>query len=459
MGPSLEPCTEVQHNRLGRPLRHLSDGPRPGPGAISRCVRSLATVVSVVTLMLASCLLCTQARADEGRTVRLTDAIQRAAEVGPGVSVASAGAGALAASRDAASTKLPAPPTVSVAAGPRVASSTTFDLQVGVYVPFSMRDVSGARTRSVDATRRFLREDLDRAKSDAGLRAALAWTRALEAHQILAVREATLERADELVALASRRVTSGVARPSELAMAAGDRAFAAAAVLDAEGSEVDALVELRVAIGAAPGARLKVEGDLATEVPAARARARAFAAENLAQSPTLRSTNAFASTARADVALAHSSSGPNLSVGAMFAREGDGSTIVLGSVSVPLPFVDAAAFDRSRAEAAARTAEADSQRVKVELEARLSLAAHDMEHTREVRERLTKDAVPMLREALRLSLAEVTAGTSDVGPGLTARQRLLAAEEAVAHSQGEVLRADLRFLHVTGKLLSETQAK
>jgi len=418
-------------------------------------VQRLGRLLAVV---LGLCLIPRFAQADEARVVRLADALERASAVGPGVAVASAGNSALSAARDAAGQRLPSPPNVTLAAGPRIgASGTSLDLQVGVYVPLSIRDLRGARTRSVETMRQGTHADVERARSDAGLRAALAWAHALEAREILAVRQATLERAEELVTLAKRRVSSGVARPSELAMASGDRAFASASVLDAEGAEVDALVELRVAIGAAPGEKLRLDGDLSLELPEAHARARAWAAENLGHNPALKAAQARASTARAEVVLAHASSGPTLSVGAMFAREGDGSSIVLGALSLPVPILDAAAFDRARADAIARTIEADGARLKAELAARLSLTVHDMEHTREVRERLEKEAVPMLREALRLSLAEVSAGTSDVGPALLARQRLLAAEEGVTHARGEVLRADLRFLHVTGRLLPEAR--
>jgi outer membrane protein TolC len=279
----------------------------------------------------------------------------------------------------------------------------------------------------------------------------------MEAMRILEIRKATLGRAEELVTLARRRVGAGVGRPSEVALAEGERAYAATSVLDGEGLLVDALVELRVASALPPGEEVAPAGDLARELPTVYASAHAPNGADVSDSPAVRLARAAEVRARAQVALTHATEGPQLSVGGMFAREGDGSTIVLGSVMVPLPFVDPAAFDRSRAEADALAANAEKGRVRSELDAHLSLVLHDMDHTREVRDRLEREVLPPLREALRQSLVEVSAGTTDIGPSVIARQRLLSAEEAATHASAEVVRADLRYLHAKGKLASEAR--
>ncbi|MBK8215376.1 MAG: TolC family protein [Myxococcales bacterium] len=393
----------------------------------------------------------------EGLRMSLHDALVAGAAKGPGVAVALAPRAANERARDASRALLVSPPTLTVSAGPRFGAGTTLDLQVGAYVPIMLRDVSGSRRGVAEASARVTAEDVERARGDAALRAGLAWSRAMEATRILEIRKATLGRAEELVTLARRRVGAGVGRPSEIALAEGERAYAATSVLDGEGLLVDALVELRVASSLAPGEDVSPAGELARELPAVYAKAHAPSGATVSDSPGVRLAAASEARARAQVALTHATEGPQLSVGGMFAREGDGSTIALGSVMVPLPFVDPAAFDRSRAEADALAANAEKGRVRAELDARLSLVLHEMDHTREVRDKFEREVLPPLREALRQSLVEVSAGTTDIGPSVVARQRLLTAEEAAVRASAEVVRADLRYLHVTGKLASEAR--
>jgi outer membrane protein TolC len=334
-------------------------------------------------------------------------------------------------------------------------NTTTLDVQVGAYVPFSVRNVSGARGRVVDATSTLVRADVERARNDAALRAATAWTRALESRELLAVRRATLARVDAVVELAEKRAKSGVALPSEVVLARGDRAAVLASVLDAEGLSTEALVELRVSLGLPAGAALEVTGDLAVEDPRIHGSALVWAKEMTSVNATLKTAAARERLASAEVSLAHATTGTQVSVGAMFAREGDGSSILLGSLSVPLPFVDPAAFERARARGAALTAGALTSRARADLEAMLSLALHEMDHTRELRATLEHDAFPALREAERLAEAQFAAGTSDIGPVLLARQRRLGVEESLTRARAEVWRADLRFAHVTGHLVPE----
>jgi outer membrane protein TolC len=408
----------------------------------------------VVAFVLAFVLLAPLARA-EGRVVTLHEAIRAGADAGPGVRVAEAPAASLDASRTASRSFLTSTPTLTAAIGPRLGNTTTLDVQVGAYVPFSVRNVSGARGRVVDATSTLVRADVERARNDAALRAATAWTRALESRELLAVRRATLARVDAVVELAEKRAKSGVALPSEVVLARGDRAAVLASVLDAEGLSTEALVELRVSLGLPAGAALEVTGDLAVEDPRIHGSALVWAKEMTSVNATLKTAAARERLASAEVSLAHATTGTQVSVGAMFAREGDGSSILLGSLSVPLPFVDPAAFERARARGAALTAGALTSRARADLEAMLSLALHEMDHTRELRATLEHDAFPALREAERLAEAQFAAGTSDIGPVLLARQRRLGVEESLTRARAEVWRADLRFAHVTGHLVPE----
>ena len=384
----------------------------------------------------------------------LSAALRAGADRGPAVAVAEAPGRALADTRSAARAFLSTAPALTAAAGPRFGAGTTLDVQVGLYVPISIRDVRGARAVTTDAATGLVAADLRRAKNEAAFRAATAWTRAVEGKELLAVRRSGLERVEVMLELAEKRSKSGVSLPSEVALARADRATAVATVLDAEGLFTEALVELRVATGLPPGTTIELAGDLVSPVDWLQTSARSGYAKGLGASPELAASAARARVARAEVTLVHASAAPSVSVGAMFAREGDGSSILLGQVSVPLPFVDPGAFDRARAEGSALAAAAQAARARVELEGARSLAVHEMDHTREVRATLERDALPAVREAERLAIAELTAGTSTVGPVSIARQRRLAVEETLTRARADVFRADLHFAFVTGQLLA-----
>lgn len=387
------------------------------------------------------------------RPLPLREALRAGAASGPGVAVASAPARMLPEARSAARAPLVTTPSLTAAVGPRFGSATTVDVQVGIYVPIALRDVSGARGAVVGASERLVAVDVARARNDGAFRAGVAWANAVEGKELVAVRADSLSRADAIVLLAERRARAGVALPSEIVLARGERAASAAQLLDAEGRLVEAVVELRVAIGASVDADVEAGGDLGTDALPAHANARRWARSG---GPEIDLATAREAAARAEVTLVHRTAGPSLSVGGMFAREGDGSSIVLGQLAIPLPFVDPAAFERTRGQAVADAAIAATYRARAEHAAATSLALHEMDHAREVRAVLEREALPALREAERLAVVQVSVGASDVSLALVARQRRLAAEETLTHARADVVRADLRFAHVTGHLVGES---
>ncbi len=359
------------------------------------------------------------------------------------------------AARDAARAWLVAPPILTVGAGPRVNGGSSLDLQATALAQLPLRDVRGARGRVARSSVDLVRDDTRRARFDAALRAAVAWSYGIEAKEVMRLRREALDQSEAIAAIAKKRAQAGVSMPSELAVTLGDVGVSRAAVLDAEGMLVEALAELRLATGESTTAAVDPAGDLYAQESQTLSIAAKWARQADAKNAGLRVAQTRSHVAQQETALVSATLGPNLGVGASSTREGTGNSVVLGVLSIPIPLVDHAAFERSRWQAQADAAAAQVRQVRTELQTLLAVAMHDIQHFRELRETLKNDALPPLREALRLATAQFSAGTQEIGLVLVARQRLIATEELLAHAAGEVVRADLRLSHVAGTLLPE----
>ena len=397
-------------------------------------------------------LLAASAARAAGEPISLRDAVARGGERGPGIEVAHAPSAAIDDADHAAGKLLVTPPQLSLMAGPRWNGGVTPELQTMVTVPVHLGDVRGARAGVVQSQRNLVAKDVARAREEAALRAAIAWSRGVEVKEIIRLRRLSLEQAQGLADVAKKRAIAGVSVPSELAMANGDLGVARAALVEAEGQLFEATAELRVALGHAPDAELDPVGDLYAEDPRIHAVGPAWARGAEARNSALQVLTARQGSAKAETSLVAATLAPNLGIGVSYMREGTGDSVLLGVLTLPIPVVDPAAFERARARAEEDRATAQVHRARQELGAQVALSLHEIEHLREVRAMLETNAIPPLREALRLAKVQVDTGTADVAVALLARQRLLAAEETLARSCAEVWRADLKLAYYTGQL-------
>ncbi|HEX7477430.1 MAG TPA: TolC family protein [Polyangiales bacterium] len=382
-------------------------------------------------------------------------ALRAGAQKGPGIEASAAPMSGLVSARQAARAWLVAPPIVTVGAGPRLNGGASLDVQATALAQLPLRDLRGARGQVANTSIDLVHADTRRARFDGALRAAIAWSYGVEAKEVMRLRHEALEQSEAIAATAKKRAQAGVSMPSELAVTLGDVGVARAGVLDAEGVLVEALAELRLATGESIAAPVDPVGELYEQDNDTLNRAAKWASEADTKNPGLRVAQKRQSVAQQETALVSATLGPSLGVGASYTREGTGNSIVLGVVSVPIPLVDHAAFERSRAQAQADVSAAEVRQVRTELKTQLAVAMHDIQHFRELCETLKTDALPPLREALRLATAQFSAGTQEIGLVLVARQRLIATEELFAHAAGEVVRADLRMAYVAGTLLPE----
>lgn len=381
------------------------------------------------------------------RTVAWTEGAAR----GPHVAVASAAANA-ASNVPSMATGLTLPPRVTFAAGPRYggAGPGGLDYSVGAFLDIPLRPLASARSKVGDALVVATSTELARAKVEGGFAAAVAWSHALEAKEVLAVRVRSEKGVEGLVSVAAKRVKAGVGLPSELMLARGDYGAAGAATLDAEGGVIDSYAELRLAIGAPVDEPIDPVGELC-KTNDAPIDDKAVYAEAESNAPIIASVKARSALAAADVSLVRASWGQTIGFGAQYAHEAYGEQYVLGMVSIPLTIVDPARFDTARAKIAAAEATADIERARLVVRKLVAIALHDRIHTREVRKKLLDDALEPLREAVRLAHVQYETGTQDLTSVLLTRQRLFTVEEQVVRACGAVHRADLAIFHLLGK--------
>ncbi len=415
--------------------------------------RSTLGVVVVLTLLLVSSGLRAQEASTaqpEAAPIDRAAALRLGAESGPGVGRASAPRSATHEAQAAAG-RLTRAPVLTLLGGYRHGQAdrgAELGLTVSQEVP--LRAVGARRAELAAAWGTLVAEDVRRARLDGATRAALAWVNGLEAAEILKLRQAAEEQASAVVRTSAARFRSGAGMPFDVALARADSATAHAAVLDAEGAQVEALAELRFALGLPASAAVEAKGDLFASDDG---EANTSPAGALASDPTLGVALARAQFSRRETSLTYATLGPTFTVGASFLREGGGNAIVTGFVGLPLPAVAPAAFDTARQRGLEHAAEAELVQARAEAAKALSLARHEREHWREVRAALRGSALQAAHDALRLALAGYEAGTHDVSAVVLARQRVIATDEQLAHVAGAIQRADIRYSRLTGTLM------
>jgi cobalt-zinc-cadmium efflux system outer membrane protein len=383
--------------------------------------------------------------------ISLGEALHLGATAGREVAVARAPRAAVADAKRAAEAVITSPPRATVQVGDRRGPwGSGVEVGVTVMADIPLGGPGAARRGVADALGKVVEADVERAKIDAATRAGLAWVTLAEADRVLALRQKSLAQASAVAKAVAARVSTGVVDPLELALARGDEATARAAVLAAEGSRFEAAMELAFAIGAAPGTAVEIKGGL--DDAAVDGGDEAALLKRAESHPLVELAKARQGAAQREADLAAAAQIPGIGVGASYTREGGGDHVILGVVSVPLPFSMPWRFDVARQRAAADAAAAQASLSRAELGREIRAALHEREHTREVYEALSQGALGPMREALRLSEAQLAAGALDVTRVLGARQRLLATEELIVKSLADVRRADLRLARAAGTL-------
>lgn len=348
---------------------------------------------------------------------------------------------------------LPMAPQLTIMAGARKPYNLPLGPEVALTAQqeLSARRLGTARRRAADWAARAATSDLERARLEGALTAALSWIDLLEAQQLMSARLAAVADAEKVQRLAEVRVTSGVATATERSLATAEVGAAKLALLEAEGRATEARYALALAVGQPLDQPLLADGSIEpADRPSVDARS---VLDGAGHHPAVVAAEARASHASAEIGVAHATNGPFFSIGATVWREGSGDHAAAALVTVPLPFFDSARYETARHMTIAASAEAYAGRLRAEIEREVRVALHEREHTREVRVQLRDGVVAPLRRALETAILAYGAGTADLGVVLLARRSALAAEERLVSAMADVQRADVRVAALGGVLL------
>lgn len=361
--------------------------------------------------------------------------------------------------RRSADQTLSHPPRVEVEIGPRFRSEPNrigVDATLGLWQDLPLGGVGVARRRWADAASGEAEARLRVAVHDVRAQAALSWIELRLARELTRARRESLEHALATAKIAGARVRAGSAPPSEESAAQALAGRARIDVIDAEGRAHLAEIALAHLTGNR-GRSIEAAGPLAAadrpvDLAPLLARARG-------DQPDVRAADASAARSDRSIALTRASAVPPLSLGPSVTREATGDWLVLARASFPLPLVTPAPLDTARARSEAAVQRAEARHVRVALERELDVAVHERHHAREIRDALSDTVIRSAREALRQSLAQYEAGSSDAAVVFASRRELLLAEERWAEAAADVRRADVRLMRLIGRDLNAKERR
>lgn len=380
-----------------------------------------------------------RARAESPVVVSRAQAIALGAQQGPAAREANAPVDAATRMGSESRALLPFSPRVTAFAGRRTGSfGAGPEVGVSVTQELSLHGLGARREEVAAAVRRSTLDELARARLEGAALAALAFVDLLEAQELARVRALARRDAGEIARVARARTERGVALPLESALAMAEVGSAELGERDAEGRIFEARTALQFALGLPPSADVATVGDLkVTREPSEPTGAREHPLETAARSRV--------GLARADARLARAQASSPFALGVNVSREATGEQLVTGTVTLPVPLFDPSRFDAARHRTMVAASEAEARRLHDERQRDSAIAAHERLHTREVHETLASNVLTPLRESVRLARASYQAGTQDVTAFLLLRQRLVGAEEQLAHAAANVQRADVRY--------------
>ncbi|MEO6153185.1 MAG: TolC family protein [Croceibacterium sp.] len=311
---------------------------------------------------------------------------------------------------------------------------------------FTMTTV-GVSQQFINPAKRHARAD--RARADVGiaeaasaeelrtvrLETALSWVDLYYAEKRLTQLQQLNTSLGDLQATVTARLASGSARPSQ----ALEPDQLRAAVSDRRS-------ELAAEVAKARARLVRYTGDPLAEVAGAPPSAQVDAAQLSASIdvlPRLRTLNARASAADAEITLARADKRPDWTVNASYGRrEPTFGDLVSVGVSIDLPFFGKRRQDPKIAARASEAQQARFERDAAGREATAALTAdladHEMHHQRLLNARAT--LVPLAKQRAELDQASYAAGKLDLGSALLSSLALAEAEVDALAREAEVAR-------------------
>jgi cobalt-zinc-cadmium efflux system outer membrane protein len=319
-------------------------------------------------------------------------------------------------------------PSLTVGAGPRITGDGTHtDLTLSLSQRFEIAGERGLRLEAAERTQGRLQAELDEARWEVHRDVHAAFHRALVARERLAAADRLLAFQERLVDISRRRLRAGDVSPLAVRLAEGELSQARVARIAAEQAHLRARFEL----GALAGFPAPHPPEPAGELDLPREPPNAATLTELARrhQPRLRALHAARTEAEAHSRAADRDAWPEPALGVQVTREGAPAgleeTIVLGTLSLPLPLFQRNQAARATARAEARIADAERGAFGSQLENRLeqnrtavlAAAARVRTYGREI--------LPTFEENLRLIQRAFELGEIDILQVSVARERFL----------------------------------
>lgn len=311
-------------------------------------------------------------------------------------------------------------PKLEAALGPRIGTTTTVDVDVSVEIPFER---GGKRDRRVAVARAGVQREkhaVDDARRLAIAIAVGAYYRVLQAEERLRLAEERKALAEELFRVARERHQSGDAPLFDVNLAQAEMSRAKSAIESEKGFVARAREALAASLGLPSGDHLRVEGDL---------KDRTFfdtipSETSLEKRSDLLVALAEVDASRAGVALAEAQRRPDIAFRVGYRHE-EGSDIVQGGVSIPLPFFNPGKGPVQEARARGDRARIDAETRKAAMSSEIEGARRGYAAAAESVRLLENDGLPRQQENEALARESYRAGKINLATLLQVRRDAL----------------------------------
>lgn len=323
---------------------------------------------------------------------------------------------------------LPDNPRISIGAGPRLADNGRYtNVRASLSQRFELAGERGLRLEAAERTRERLRAELDEARWGIHRDVHAAFHRALVARERLAAAERVLAFQERLLDITRRRLRAGDVSPLAVRVAEGEMSQARVARIAAEQSYRQVRLQLGVLAGWPASHPPEPAGVL--DDPREPPEAGVLIGVARTHQPRLRTLHAARLEAYARARAADRDGWPEPTLGVWAIHEaaprGFEETVILGTVSLPVPLVQRNQGARATAHAQARIADAERDAFGMQLLSRIeqnrtavaAAAARVQTYGREI--------LPTFEENLRLIRRAFELGEIDILQVSVARERFL----------------------------------
>jgi outer membrane protein TolC len=308
------------------------------------------------------------------------------------------------------------------------------EMELGVYQPFNLSGLSGARKRAAGAEAEELEALTGSVELVYRVEVAQAWFRLWEAEHDLARAKAEAELAGSFLSKVARAVELQAMTAADLSDAQAYHAEATLSAVNAEGDLFDAGMALARQLGRSTTTPLHARLDepqipAVMPLPAEELPKRADRLPGVAT--LLRSAEAEGSRLQEFGATR----GVQLQVGLSVLRSFNVGTGGVVSAAVSLPVLDKGERERGALVAEYERLRGEYESGRAAAVTELTVAQHEVEHTQEVLEALESKVVPALKKASQERLRLLELGEGSILDSIITRRALIAGETRLSRAR------------------------